>query len=101
MAVTLRKFTLEDAEVCGVICYEAFKKIGEEHNFPSGWDSPEQTIAVLTAMGRQTKTYGVVAEADGRVAGSNFLDERSPLIAGIGPITVDPAVQNGTIGRQL
>jgi hypothetical protein len=44
--------------------------------------------------------YGVVAEQDGRVLGSNFLDERSP-IGGIGPITVDPAAQNAGIGRRL
>jgi hypothetical protein len=44
--------------------------------------------------------YSVVAETDGKVVGSNFLDERSP-IAGIGPITVDPASQNQTIGRRL
>jgi hypothetical protein len=44
--------------------------------------------------------YKVIAELDGRVAGSNFLDGRNP-IAGIGPITVDPAVQNRAIGRRL
>jgi N-acetylglutamate synthase-like GNAT family acetyltransferase len=44
--------------------------------------------------------YGVVAELDGRVVGSNFIDERS-IIAGIGPITVDPAVQDRAIGREL
>src|SRR6516162_7981272 len=44
--------------------------------------------------------YGVVAEQDGRILGSNFLDERSP-IAGLGPITVDPTAQNGGIGRRL
>jgi hypothetical protein len=32
--------------------------------------------------------------------GSNFLDERSP-IAGVGPITVNPKVQNLRIGRRL
>jgi predicted N-acetyltransferase YhbS len=41
-----------------------------------------------------------VAEADGRIAGSNFLDERSAIV-GVGPITVDPALQNSTVGRQL
>ena len=44
--------------------------------------------------------YCVVAEQNGRIAGSNCLDERS-AIAGIGPITVDPAVQNGGVGRAL
>ena len=32
--------------------------------------------------------------------GSNFLDERS-TIAGLGPITVDPAVQDKAVGRRL
>jgi predicted N-acetyltransferase YhbS len=44
--------------------------------------------------------HGVVAETDGRIVGSNFLDTRS-LIGGIGPITIDPSVQNTGIGRQL
>ena len=44
--------------------------------------------------------YGVVAEADGRIVGSNCLDERS-VIAGIGPITVDPLAQNRGAGRKL
>jgi GNAT superfamily N-acetyltransferase len=34
------------------------------------------------------------------VVGSNFLDERS-TIPGVGPVTVDPAVQNHGIGRVL
>ena len=32
--------------------------------------------------------YGVVGEADGRIVGGSFLDERS-TIAGIGPVSVD------------
>jgi hypothetical protein len=42
----------------------------------------------------------VVAEIDGRVVGSNFLDERDP-IPGVGPITVAPEGQNAGVGRQL
>jgi hypothetical protein len=44
--------------------------------------------------------YGVAAEESGRLAGSNFIDFRSP-IAGIGPITVDPNAQSKGIGRRL
>jgi len=44
--------------------------------------------------------YSVLAEVDGTIAGSNFMDERNP-IAGIGPISVDPALQNQSIGRRL
>jgi hypothetical protein len=44
--------------------------------------------------------YAVVAEVDGSVVGSNFLDERS-TVSGVGPITVNPAMQNNRIGRRL
>jgi N-acetylglutamate synthase-like GNAT family acetyltransferase len=44
--------------------------------------------------------YCVVAESDGRLVGSNCLDERS-AIAGLGPITVDPNFQNSGVGRKL
>ena len=42
----------------------------------------------------------MVAECDGRILGSNFLDERS-TIAGLGPISVDPAAQDRGVGRAL
>jgi hypothetical protein len=44
--------------------------------------------------------FGIVAERDGVVVGSNFLDERSTIF-GVGPITVDPQVQDHQIGRAL
>jgi hypothetical protein len=44
--------------------------------------------------------YSVVAESEGRIVGSNFLDERS-IIAGVGPITVDPTGQNRGVGGRL
>ena len=44
--------------------------------------------------------FCVVAEQNGKAIGSNCLDERTP-IAGIGPITIDPAAQNRAVGRQL
>src|SRR5262249_46385498 len=44
--------------------------------------------------------YGIVAEENGRIVGSNFADHRSS-IAGIGPISIDPEAQNQGIGRKL
>jgi len=89
-----------DAAALGVIDFEAFKSISSEHNFP--WDFPSVEIAtgVVSGMLANPGFYCVVAEADGKIVGSNFLDERNP-ISGVGPISVDPAVQNQTIGRQL
>jgi predicted N-acetyltransferase YhbS len=100
MSIKLRPGKPEDAMQCGKICYDAFKTIAEEHNFPPDFLSPELATTMLSEFLAHPHIYGVVAELDGRVVGSNFVDERS-AIAGIGPITVDPAVQNRAIGREL
>jgi GNAT superfamily N-acetyltransferase len=100
MRVTLRRGIPEDANHCGTICYSAFKGIAEQHNFPPDFPSPDIAIAMMSEFLSHPKIYGVVAELDGRVVGSNFLDERA-VIAGIGPITVEPAVQNRSVGREL
>jgi len=100
MDIRIRKGTPEDAQICGRICYEAFKTISEAHGFSSDFAGPDAPIGMLGWMLEHPKFYGVVAEIDGRIVGSNFLDERNP-IAGVGPITVDSAVQNRAIGRRL
>ncbi len=100
MSVTLRRGILEDAKPCGEICYRAFTAIAEQHNFPPELPSPEIATMLLSERLAHPSFYGVVAELDGRIVGSNFVDERS-IIAGIGPITVDPAVQNRAVGREL
>jgi predicted N-acetyltransferase YhbS len=100
MNVTLRPGTAADAERCGEICYNAFKAVADQHNFPPDFPSQEVTRGLLDRLLANPGFYSVVAEFDGTVVGSNFVDERS-TIAGLGPITVDPAVQNRAVGRQL
>ena len=100
MDIKIRSGTPADAEICGRICYDAFKTISEAHGFAPDFPSPEVAIDVLTRMLANPDFYSVVAEIDGRIVGSNFLDERN-RIAGVGPVTVDPAVQNRAIGRSL
>jgi GNAT superfamily N-acetyltransferase len=100
MDVTIREANGGDTSVCGRICYEAFKAIATEHNFPPDFPNAEAAIGVLSMMVGNPGFYGIVAELEGRIAGSNFLDERSP-ITGVGPITVDPKAQNHGIGRRL
>jgi predicted N-acetyltransferase YhbS len=100
MKLKLRSGTPGDAEVCGTICYNAFKRISEAHGFAPDFPRQEVAIDVLGRMLANSKFYSVVAEIDGRIVGSNFLDERN-RIAGVGPITVDPDVQNRAIGRRL
>lgn len=99
-SVRIRRATPGDAAACGAICYEAFATIGRQHGFPP--DFPDSAIAVglLSWFFQDPQFYCVVAESDGAVVGSNCLDERS-TIAGVGPITVAPHVQNASVGRLL
>jgi GNAT superfamily N-acetyltransferase len=100
MTDTLRQAVSEDGPECGRICHAAFSALTDAHNFPREFPSAEIATGLLRMMIGHPNFYGVVAERDGRIIGSNFLDERSPIV-GIGPISVDPAVQNQGIGRRL
>ena len=100
MAVTIRRAAGEDAPELGRICYAAFKEIAEAHGFPPDFPSPEVASGAIAGLIARPASFGVVAELDGRIVGSNFLDLRNP-ISGVGPITVDPDVQNGSVGRAL
>src|SRR5829696_2251224 len=76
--------------------------------------APSTTITSFSGISRTLKAasallgvfihhpmiWGIVAESDGRIVGSNFLDERSP-IRGVGPLTVAPEGQNSGVERKL
>ncbi|MBS7661478.1 GNAT family N-acetyltransferase [Pseudomonas lalucatii] len=97
---TLRPGSADDATACGQICYDAFGAISAQHGFPSDFPSAEVATQLLSGLLSHPGFYSVVAQSQGRIAGSNFLDERNS-IAGIGPITVAPRIQNQAIGRRL
>lgn len=99
MDLKLRPGTPEDAEACGRICYEAFTAIATKHSFPPDV-AADTAVGLISMLLGHPGFYSVVAESNGQVVGSNFLDERS-LITGVGPITVDPAIQDGGVGRAL
>ena len=96
--IAVRKARPEDAPVCGRICYEAFTKISTDHAFPPDFPSVEVAAGVLAMM--FTHPGFAWGRSGGQILGSNCLDERS-AIAGVGPITIDPDVQNKGVGRAL
>ena len=98
--VTLRTAVPEDSSACGRICYDAFTTVNRAHGFPPDFPSPEAASGLFSRLFSSPGCYCVVAESEGRILGSNCLDERS-VIVGVGPITVDPNAQNGGVGRQL
>lgn len=92
--------TVADRERCARIFFDAFESIATHHNFPIEPQSREftdfQTDRLLTTDG----ITGVVAVRDGDIVGAAFSDERGPVV-GIGPVIVDPAVQDAGVGRAL
>lgn len=97
--INYRSAKPEDAKALGTIAYEAFYKISTAHNFPPDFPSAEVGIGLAEMLVSRPDVYSVVAE-NGNVLGSNFLWEGDE-VDGVGPITVDPAVQNTSIGREL
>lgn len=100
MAIRIREAKKGDEASAGPICYEAFAAIANAHNFPPDFPNAQAATSLVEMLIASPRAYGFVAELDGRIVGSNFLDEGGP-ISGVGPITVDPKVQNDHIGRQL
>lgn len=100
MTLTIRPAAVEDARDCGRIIHAAFGEIADRHNFPRDFPSADGAATAAAMLIKDPGIYAVVAERDGRILGSNFMDERAP-VGGVGPITVDPATQNAGVGRRL
>jgi GNAT superfamily N-acetyltransferase len=96
----LRAGSPDDASRAGEICHEAFRTIAEQHRFAPDFPSAAAATELMTFMLSRPEIHAFVAEFEDRVVGSNFLWEGGS-VAGVGPITVDPKVQNGAIGRRL
>lgn len=98
--LTLREPEPDDVEQLGQIVFDAFGSIHDHHRFTRDFPTLEAAIGMMNAWVPHPQVWGVVAEIDGRIVGSNFLDERDP-IRGVGPITIDPESQNSGVGRRL
>ena len=98
--VILREPRPEDAGECARIVFEAFGDIHDHHRFERDFPVLEAASALIDGWIAHPQVWGVLAESDGKIVGSNFMDERDE-IAGIGPITIDPSGQNAGVGRKL
>lgn len=98
--VALRAIEPADASECARIVYEAFGGIHDQHCFERDFPTLAAAEQLTGAFIAHPSIWGVVAEHDGRIVGSNFVDERGP-IRGLGPITVDPRAQGRGVGRRL
>jgi predicted N-acetyltransferase YhbS len=100
LSLKIRAGSPADAKACGEICYRAFELISAQHNFSSDFATVEEAQDLIASLLARSDIYAVVAEVGEHIVGSNFLWEEQ-LIAGVGPLTVSPSIQNSTVGRQL
>jgi predicted N-acetyltransferase YhbS len=99
-SIEVRPIEPADAEQCARIVYEAFGGLHDHHQFARDFPTLEAALQLTGMFIAHPAIWGVVAERDGRIVGSNFLDERGP-IRGVGPISVDPEAQGQGVGRRL
>lgn len=98
--IELRTIEPGDTEEVARIMFEAFGEIHDHHDFPRDFPTLQAATELTTAFAAHPDIWGIVAVSDGSIVGSNFLDQRGP-VRGVGPITVDPAVQGRRVGRRL
>lgn len=105
----MRPGRIEDADKVGKIIFEAFSAVANKHNFPPDFPSVDVARGLASSLLSNPRFYSIIAEDNtsnggedkDSIVGSNFLDERSNIVAGVGPLTIDPKYQNKGTGRQL
>lgn len=98
--VTLRRAVADDIPECGRILYESFATLARAHGFSPDFPTVAIATGCMRGLVENPAFFGVVAERDGQIIGSTFLDERSTISA-VGPVSVDPAAQDTKVGRLL
>jgi hypothetical protein len=95
--LVVRPIRPADAGDAARIVHAAFAGIHDHHRFARDFPTPGAAAGLVGAFVAHPGIWGVVAERNGRVVGSNFLDERGE-VRGVGPITVDPDAQERGVG---
>lgn len=84
----------------GRICFEAFRHVSEGHGFERDFPDAETAAKVIGLILSLPRSFGIAVQVGERLVGSNFL-LLTDRVAGVGPITVDPAWHGRRIGRRL
>jgi predicted N-acetyltransferase YhbS len=100
--VSVRPIRPEDAEAAGVVAHEAHATVSAAHNFPSEHPSQQFSVGMIGAKVKDRNAAGFVADREGRILGSIFLNTFPPApVAAIGPMTVAPQAEGDRVGQKL
>lgn len=100
MSIRLITPTPSHVPALAQICFDAFGTLQDRHGNERDFDSVETAEMVVGMMVNRPDFFGVAAEVDGRLVGSNFL-QLSDAVAAVGPITVAPGTQSSGVGKAL
>lgn len=102
MPITIRPVTPELVAPLAQICFEAFGTLHDRHGVERDFDSVETAGMMIGMVSTRPDFAGYVAiDADCKaILGSNFIQFSDP-VAGVGPITIDPAAQARGVGKAL
>ena len=102
MPITIRPVTPADVSTLARICYDAFGTLQDRHGVERDFDSVETAAMMVGLFASRPDFAGFVAiDSDSKtILGSNFIQFSDP-VAGVGPITIDPAKQAGGVGKAL
>jgi predicted N-acetyltransferase YhbS len=98
--ILIREARPADGEAIGRLTYEAFRVFHESRGFAPDFPDLATAVGLARANIADPTVFAVVAERGGQVVGANFLSE-GDAIRGVGPIAVDPALQDAGVGRRL
>ena len=100
MELTLVTAELAHVDELGRILFEAYKDVADRHHFPPTVRGVGTSRQSVSAMLRNSDTYGVTAVFDGDIVGGAFVTI-SDEVAGIAPVCVDVTFQGRGIGRSM
>lgn len=100
MMISIRQAIEADIDASAQAMYIAFLAIDKRHHFSSYFTDLDHARMTSRNLITNDNIYGLVAEADGRIVGSAFMNETRPIRA-IGPVSVHPDFQNRGIGHKL
>jgi GNAT superfamily N-acetyltransferase len=99
-AIELRPMDRSDVGESSRVLYDAFREVHDYHRFPGAYPTLQFAAQLAGGLIDHPLIWGVAALSEGRIVGSNFIDERGP-IRGVGPTSVDPQAQARGVGRRL
>ncbi|MBC7772569.1 MAG: GNAT family N-acetyltransferase [Pyrinomonadaceae bacterium] len=100
MPLHLIKPTAAHIPALARICFEAFGTLHDRHAIEKDFDSIETSEMLMGMFVSRPDMFGVAAQVDGAIVGSNFL-QLSDAVAAVGPISVSPGTQASGVGKSL